>query len=260
MDNFGNVPMPTDLDEGEYHVSQAGLHYGPFRLAELLARALTSDMLIWKPGMPDWRPIEEVTELIPYVRRVAAITLAIPPALPVPQAIAVPVPPPMPLAERSALVTAMAVLNCTFGALGVLCGTPIGVAMVAMPAPGPFLAIMGNPVVQFVQFFGLGIGFVNSVIVAASGVGLWKQRAWGGRFAIYYGVLSIVTSLVIAGLLGVLTVAPMFVVARQHNTPEVWDGAFGGLGGVVGGACAGLVYPVIVLAVMRNQASTRCLQ
>jgi hypothetical protein len=116
MDNFGNAPMPPDLDEGEYHVSQAGLQYGPFRLAELMARALTSDMLIWKPGMPDWRPIEEVTELIPYVRRVAPMTLAIPPALPVPRAIESPAPPPMPLPERSALVTAMAVLNCAFGA------------------------------------------------------------------------------------------------------------------------------------------------
>lgn len=252
--------MPTDLDEGEYHVSQAGLHYGPFRLAELRARALTSDMLIWKPGMPDWRPIGEVTELIPYVRRVATMTLAIPPTLPVPHAIESPTPPPMPLPERSTLVTATAVLNCAFGAFGLLCGTPMGVAMVAMPEHGPFLAIMGNPVVRFVQFFGLGIGFINSAILAASGVGLWKQRDWGRRFAVSYGVLSIVTSLVIAVLLGAMAVAPMFVVARQHNTPEVWGGAFGGLGGTVGGACGGLVYPVIVLVVMRNQALTRCLQ
>lgn len=251
--------MPPDLDEGEYHVSHARLHYGPFSLAELLARALTSDMLIWKPGMPDWRPIEEVTELIPYVRSVATMTLAIPPALPVPEEIKSPVPPPMPPPKRTELVTAMAVLNCVFGALGVLCGVPIGVAMVAMPVPGPFLAIMGNPVVQFVQFFGLGIGFINSVILFASGVGLWKQRDWGRRFAVSYGVLSIVTSLVITGLLGVLAVAPMFIVARQHNTPEVWDGAFGSLGRSVGGACGGLIYPVIVLVVMRIHALTRCL-
>jgi hypothetical protein len=260
MDDFRNAPMPPHLDESEYHVSQAGLQYGPFRLAQLMARALTSDMLIWKPGMPDWRPIEEVTELIPYVRRVAATTLAIPPALPVPRAIESPVPPPIPLPERSALVTAMAVHNCAFGAVGLFCGTPIGVAMVASPAPGPFLAILGNPVVQFVGFFLLGIGFINSAILAASGVGLWKQRHWGRRFAICYGLLSIVISVVMAVLTGVMLVAPMFVVARQHNTPEVWGGAFGGLGGTVGGACGGLIYPVIVLVVMRNQALMRCLQ
>lgn len=251
--------MPSEPDDGEYHVSHFGLHYGPFQLTQLLERALTSDMLVWRPGMPDWRPIESVAELAPFVRRVSATALSAPPPLPVAFVPEPPILPPLPLPARTATATTFAVLNVACGMLGIFCGVPAGLAVVAMPPVDPFVAIMGNPVVTFVRFFGIGIGFVASVMLVASGVGLWRQRGWGGRLAVNYAVLSIVANLVVTGLLGVMAVAPMFVVARQHNTPEAWEGAVAGLGGFGGGACGGIIYPIVVLAAMRLDSVKRCL-
>jgi len=239
----------TAGSDRDYHVSHNGLHYGPFRLDELVGRALMADMLIWKPGQADWMPIESLPELAHHVRRVPSATLSLPPALPLPLVFAPP--PVIPRPPRAAGVTVFGALNIAFGALGLLCATPLGLAMVLMPQPDAFIEIMGNPAVRFVQLFGIGIGVVTSVMLLWSGIGLLGQRDWGRRLAIGYAALAIIANLVVSGLLLTLAVVPMFIVAGQRDTPEVWGGAVGGLGGTIGGALGGIVYPVVLLAGMR---------
>jgi len=199
-------------------------------------------------------------ELSPHVRRVAAVSLSIPPDLPVVLPPPLPTLPVLPLPARSATVTTFAVLNIAFGAFAVLCGTPLGIAMVAMPQPGPFIEIMGNPVVRFVQYFGIGIALLNSMFLFASGVGLWKQRDWGRRLSVNCAVLAIVLNLVVTGLMGVLAVGPIFVVAQQRHAPEVWGAAFGMLGRVTIGGCCALLYPLFVIVFMRMDAVKCCLR
>jgi uncharacterized RDD family membrane protein YckC len=82
-----------------YHVSRNGERFGPISGFELSRRRLTSDMLVWWRGLPEWIPIETVPELAPYVtlRPVEKITVP-PPVIPGRPPT---VPPPIPNAELS---------------------------------------------------------------------------------------------------------------------------------------------------------------
>ncbi len=82
----------------------------------------------------------------------------------------------------------------------------------------------------------------------------------GGRLSLNCAVLAIILNLVVTALMGVLAVAPTFVVAQQRHAPEVWGGAFGMLGWIAIGGCSALIYPLIVVFFMQQHAVKRCLR
>ena len=47
-----------------YYVAEGRVPRGPFSLDQLVGRGLPGDTLVWKPGMPRWRPAHRVEELI----------------------------------------------------------------------------------------------------------------------------------------------------------------------------------------------------
>jgi len=62
-----------------YHIAHKSQKVGPLSLAELASRRLSSDMLVWCEGMPDWVPIGDLSEFRPYVHHATAPGVFAPP-------------------------------------------------------------------------------------------------------------------------------------------------------------------------------------
>jgi len=82
-----------------YHVSRNGERFGPMSGFELSRRRLTSDMLVWWRGLPEWIPIETVPELAPYVTLRPVDKITVPP--PVISGRPPTAPPPIPTSDLS---------------------------------------------------------------------------------------------------------------------------------------------------------------
>jgi hypothetical protein len=114
-------------------------------------------------------------------------------------------------AKRPAGITALALVNIIFGSLGLLCVCCGAVGQVG----GGFnmQQSSGGQTQQFdqaalekhmndkvpgykvVQWGGLGLSLLMSVVLLASGVGLWQMQAWGRFAAIGYGVVQVLVQL-----------------------------------------------------------------
>lgn len=68
-----------DASTRKYHVAHQGRKFGPLSLVELSSRRLSSDMLVWCEGMPEWVPISAIAELRGYVHHATTSHTVAPP-------------------------------------------------------------------------------------------------------------------------------------------------------------------------------------
>src|SRR5262245_54997688 len=110
--------------------------------------------------------------------------------------------------QRPASVTVMGILNIVFGSLGLLCYVCVGVM---------FLALMGstagfpggvNPIQDMMNFMerqipgykaimisSLILGFLLSVLLLVSGIGLLNMQGWARVLSILYSIIMILVQI-----------------------------------------------------------------
>jgi hypothetical protein len=168
--------------------------------------------------------------------------------------------------QRPASATAFGVLNLVFAGLG-LCG----MCFTAIP----FLGLEGmpdqppNPVLELIEqdqgyrtfmLVSIALGFVATVVLAISGIGLLMMRNWGRQLAIGYGVYGILSGLVGMAITWIWLLGPLLEQANRAGPGPEQAAAIGGIvGGVVGG-CFGMAYPIILLVFMLRPSLARALQ
>jgi predicted Zn finger-like uncharacterized protein len=95
--------------EHEWYVGIAGTPIGPVRVSVIRERAanreVDGDSLVWREGLPEWRPLKTFPELLEVVHQ--ALRKSAPPPPPV-HAVEAPSPPPAPTPTPLAAVAAMA--------------------------------------------------------------------------------------------------------------------------------------------------------
>jgi len=184
-----------------------------------LQRTLTADSYVWTEGMQDWQPISQVPAF-------AAFTTG-------PQS-----------GQRPTSVTVLGILNIVFGGLGLTC-IPIGIAMSFVPQPdSPF---QPTEAMELFTMIGNIVGFLFSIVLLASGIGLLYQKKWARKTSIIYGWTAIVWC-----ILGLIINGFLFSSMLSDVPPEAMPGV---VGGIVGGMCGGLIglaYPIILIIFMRK--------
>jgi hypothetical protein len=183
--------------------------------------------------------------------------------------------------RRPTSVTVIAVIHLIFGGFGLLTGVCGGIVQAVGPAnfmfqppppppgakvppfPTDFTPRMQRylqsecPVYDTYLMTQIALGLVLSVMLVVAGIGLFGMRPWARRLSLAYAVGSIVLQL--AALAYTLTFVmpalntfyeqigkeyPSFAPVLMFSRVGMWFGA--------GGALIGLVYPVLVLVLMRR--------
>lgn len=207
-----------------------GKEYGPVSADDLrrwIAEGRVNAQTRVQPqGGADWRPLGEFPEL-----NLAA--LAAPLALPSPEP-----------AKAPTFVKVFSILNMVFGGLGLIC-TPINFISIplAMQTLGDSALMKG-----YLIFSSLW-GFLGAIVLLASGIGLWKLRAWARKLAVWYSVLALVL-----GLAGLVVVLSAFGDLSAGNEMERAQKVGGIVGGVIGGV-VGLAYNVLLIVFLSRQAA-----
>lgn len=161
--------------------------------------------------------------------------------LPGPVAPAPPGPVPAPT-----FIKVFSILNMVFGGLGLLC-TPMNFIGIPMA-----VKTLGNSPVMFgYMVFSSVWGFIGACVLLASGIGLWKLRAWARKLAVWYSVLALVL-----GLAGMIIMVSAFWGMDSGNDMERAQRIGGIVGGVVGGL-VGIAYNVLVLIFLTKAAAKK---
>jgi len=154
-------------------------------------------------------------------------------------------------------ITVFAILNLVFGVLG-LCGTVAAGAFLFMPAAamqgGPTAELMQTDWYRIYMAISLLLGFIATIVLLVSGVGLLNSKPYGRTAAIGYAIYAL-----ISGLIGFVINIVFVVLPITEQIPDLPEGperagAIGGMiGGVFGGVfggCIGLLYPIALLFFM----------
>jgi len=199
----------NDSPVAAYYVGHKGRRFGPLTLAELTARRLTHEMLIWHSGLSDWRPILEVEEFRHFVvGSVAAVprSLGRPPDRgPSPGPVCAlheqPVaPPPLPppvvtVAVGRRRLMLVAIVTLVLACLG-LVGCPLAiVAGLGLPWP-EFLESSVDPwTITLIRTVLHVVMFMVSVAMLIAGLGLLQRRRWGAVVAVVTSVVCVACGL-----------------------------------------------------------------
>jgi len=256
----------SDTSERIYHVAHRGQKFGPFSLAELWNRSLTEDMLVWREGWASWLPIARVPELESLVKRSPPTgALRARGRAPSSEEVAPPPPPPIsgsasglgletpPPAPKSGLPLTMGILNIVMGSLGLLC-VPLAVFDILGTDREFAGGLVATPLVQGWKIFGAVIGFATAVLMITAGSGLCRRRKWGRSLSLIYGWFSLAFMFVNLGFWAVVVWVPLARLAGEAQDPEVVGFAGGFVGGGLGVACCGAVYPIALLITMSKSS------
>jgi hypothetical protein len=205
-----------------------GKEYGPVT-AEQLKQWITEGRVnaqtrVQLEGSPEWKTLSQLPEFSP------AVGAATPP-MPVPVPVSVKV---------------FAVLNMVFGGVGLLC-SPF--SFIGIPATMRILGDSG--LVRGWLLFSAAWSVIGAVILLASGIGLWRLKAWARKLAVYYSCLAI-----LLGLVGMVVVVSAFAGNASAGGPERIGGM---VGGVVGGFF-GLAYNVLLIIFLSRRPAREAFQ
>ena len=165
---------------------------------------------------------------------------------------------------KPAALTVFGVMNLIFGILGI-CGTAFGVfgLLVPMFLPPEALKVMEeNPEPVFVLmkessvyagflYCQLALGFIFSIVMIVSGVGLMKAKESGRKLAVVYAIYAIL--MLIAGLvMNAIFLFPM-LMEQMNEPPPVGMTATINLFAQGFGAIIQLIYPALLLFFMTRQ-------
>jgi hypothetical protein len=208
-----------------------GQEYGPVSADELRrwiaeGRA-TAQTRVQVEGSADWQSLGAIPEF-------AACAMPASPAFQSPATAATPT-----------FIKVFSILNMVFGGLGLLCA-PVNFVSI----PLALEALGSSPLMKAYLVFSSVWGFIGAVILLATGIGLWKLRAWARKLAVGYSVLAIAI-----GLVGIAITLATFG-AGDGSDMERAQRIGGVVGGVVGGLI-GLAYNVLLIVFLTKAAARR---
>ncbi len=256
-----------------YRIVHRGTEHGPFSLEELWGRSLTAEMMVWRPGMPAWMPIGQLSELEPLIRR-AANPASLregrrPPPTKAPPSIP-DVPPPFfpegdptpPISPPpSGLAKTIGILNIVFGSIGLLSVPFALIGLLAQSANSSGVnALLNTPFLIGYQIVAMVLGGILSILLLIAGIGLCKRQRWGRTLSLVYAWTSVAM-----GVIGLLVTAvniwsPLFRVASELDSPDLWMTVWGAIGGGLGAFCFGAIYWIAVLVTMNISTVRNSLQ
>lgn len=160
---------------------------------------------------------------------------------------------PIHLGRRPTSVTVFGIVNIVFGSLGLAC-TPAWAFWLFTPvaagaARNPTTELMRGETYRGVLIASIILSWIASGVLLAAGIGLLKERSWGRKLSVGYGVYSIAAQIVAALANFLLLVRPLMEAARHDRSPEATSAATLAVVSNVGGL-VGLVFPVLLLVFM----------
>lgn len=196
---------------------------GPVSRDEILRlitqQALTGESYVWAEGMENWQRLESIPDLAAFI--------------PAGQG-----------RQRPKCVKVLGILNIIFGGLALLC-SPLGIISLLIPQPNsPFQL---TPEMKLLSLVGYGVGFIASIVLLASGIGLLNLRKWARQTAYIYGWFAIVW-----GILSSIANGIMFSSSLSGASPEEMPIVIGGIASGMCGGLVGLIYPVILIIFLRK--------
>ena len=202
--------------------------YGPVS-AEDLRRWISegranAKTMVQPEGSSAWQPLGEIPEFG---------LAATPTPFATPSLATAPVP---------AFVKVFSILNMVFGGLGLLC-SPLN--LVAIPMASRTLG--HSPLMKGWLIFSGVWGLIGAGVLLASGIGLWKLKAWARKLAVWYSAVAIVL-----GLAGVVVVVSAF--GGGGSEMERAQRIGGVIGGVIGGLL-GMVYNVLFIVFLSRPSA-----
>jgi hypothetical protein len=224
--------MDQTMGEREWHYVKDGQQHGPVSESELIGlfrdRTLAPETQVWTQQLKDWCKASEIDWLLSATG---------------PPSRTMPVAEPYQGAERPAAVTVFGILNIVFGALGLLSMPCALFFMFAMPGK------VMNPTraVKAWLLFSSLIGFVATILLIITGIGLLNLKAWARKWAVGYGWFAIIW-----GVLGTIMNLILMTSGAYGYSQDAAPGAMGGMiGGTIGGLF-GLIYPILLIVFMQR--------
>ena len=246
------------MSHAEWYYVKDDRQNGPVafeNLVELIrSGVLTGESYVWTGGWENWRHAGEVAELATaFAASTSGPAVPTPPAAgpgqtwgvqPQPTGVYGPQPwlaqaaaPPRPTA-----LTVFGVINIVFGSLGLL-SLPCSLVATFLPSKTmdpEAIVIVFNVIAHIV-------GFIVSIILLVSGIGLLKCKDSARRWAFGYGVFSVIWSIVGT----IANIANMVLLGSGAYRMEDEAVAF-----AMGCSCVSLVflvYPVLLIIFMQKQ-------
>ncbi|HUS33652.1 MAG TPA: hypothetical protein VMZ53_34360 [Kofleriaceae bacterium] len=148
------------------------------------------------------------------------------------------------------VIKTLGTLNLVFAGLGLLGGAMtyamyFGGLKIA-PGPDPLReAALGSPAYMSFLRVSMVAGFIASLVLGASGIGLHRMKEWGRKAALAYAVYAIVGA--IAGIV-MLAKYVLPALSKLHG-PAAQGGV---IGGMMGGVIA-ISYPIVILVFMNRR-------
>jgi hypothetical protein len=168
----------------------------------------------------------------------------------------------IPSGQRPVVATVFGILNLVFGILGVCGNLASGGGFIAITSgilDAEMKADMNLQQFDDPVFFGLLImqlvlGFILSVIIIISGVGLLQFKPWGRKLANFYAIAYLILLVVGLAINIVFTVMPAIHEANIPDAnPQQIGGAIGGIVGGILGICFGAIYPICILVFLNRR-------
>lgn len=206
-----------DASTRKYHVAHQGRKFGPLSLVQLSSRRLSSDMLVWCEGMPEWIPIGDIPELRPYVHHATASHTVAPPTAPgasmpvssafrgninsSPSAAAgppsMPPRPPAPPAGSPGRIKFLGITTIVLSCIGLLCCPVTFFAVVAVDqaAAGDGAATLSDAGWGILRNLLISGEIMVSIPMLAAGIGLLYRRRWAAVTMVFTSVTCILLNL-----------------------------------------------------------------
>jgi hypothetical protein len=147
-------------------------------------------------------------------------------------------------------VKTLGILNLAFAALGALglvmtYATYFGGLELTHNDPVKRIALASPEYMNYLRV-SLVFGVISSTVLAVSGSGLLRMRAWARKLTIGYAIYGI-----LAGVGGIVMMQHYLLgpLSRSTDNPAVKGGAIGGLFGSV----LALAYPIVLLVFMNKK-------
>ncbi|MGN6135426.1 MAG: hypothetical protein ACTHOU_13075 [Aureliella sp.] len=160
----------------------------------------------------------------------------------------------LPSGTKPAAITVFGILNIVFGIMG-LCGV-LGFAIQTMvlenqgQIDNPILEMTNTPIYFGFTVVQTGLGFLASIILLTSGIGLLNGKPYGRTLAIIWAIFQLIASVVGIVFTAIFLMMPLMERAEtMADGPEKMGLIFGGIGATAGGLC-GMIYPIVLLIFM----------
>jgi len=209
-----------DASTRKYHVAHQGRKFGPLSLVQLSSRRLSSDMLVWCEGMPEWIPVGDIPELRPYVHHATASHTVAPPTttsamMPATSASSasrgkvtaspsagagppsMPPQPPAPPAGSLGRIKFLGITTIILSCVGLVCCPVTFFAVVAIDqaAAGDGAATLSDAGWGVVRNLLISGDILVSIPMLAAGIGLLYRRRWAAITTVFTSVTCILLNL-----------------------------------------------------------------